>query len=169
MNATIIVNTTGIRTSANCANPLNTTLTQIDDNHFNVSFVANVSNAGGYSHGCNGSVSFDPTSADQQYGVIPANAESCGLPATMSLEFLPVIFWFFHHEDEDQGQRVVPTARGVFCRPSLEIFNAEVTVNLGNGSLADVKIMDPYLKPNNVSGDPLNGQGFNAYAHIFVI
>lgn len=91
-----------------------------------------------------------------------ADAESCGLPANTPTEFLPVIFWFFHQETVDHGGGLVPLARGVFCRPWLEVFDAEVTVNLGNGSLVSVRILDEYLQPNNVSGSPLNGQGFNA-------
>lgn len=88
-----------------------------------------------------------------------ADALSCGMPANTPQQLLPVIFWFFR---DNNGTGELPDVKGVICKPSLEVFRAEIRVNLADRSLVDVQIMESYPNPNNVSGEPLNGQGFNA-------
>jgi hypothetical protein len=101
---------------------------------------------------------FDPTTADQQYGVV--NVPNCG-PAS-DVTFQPVLFWFFHVAGDG-----TPEARSVFCTPTLATFDILATANLNNGSLANVTVYDSYTTPNNVTGPPLSGQAFNGYAFSY--
>lgn len=73
--------------------------------------------------------------------------------------FRPVMFWYFHAAEDNSTQ---PQARAVICQPTLQVFNAEVTLNLTNSVLSNVILLDQYTKPNNVSGGDLNGRAFNA-------
>ena len=82
------------------------------------------------------------------------------MPANTPQQLLPVIFWFFR---DNNGTGDLPDVKGVICKPSLEVFRAEIRVNLADRSLVDVQIMENYPNPNSVSGEPLNGQGFNSY------
>ena len=159
MNASLTVNTTGIRTTTGCANPasvnISTNSTDANGNEqFTISAVA--------SDGCMGVATFSPSSAEQQYGTATTNPASCGLPADEGAEFAPIMFWFFHKND--QG---VPQAQAVICRPDIDLFNVEADVDLNSRDLADVTVLNTYTKPNSVSGDPLNGKVYNACVCIF--
>ncbi|KIM87793.1 hypothetical protein PILCRDRAFT_261415 [Piloderma croceum F 1598] len=103
--------------------------------------------------GCSGTVTFDSSSSEQQYGVVPAT--NCS--SATSLNFSPVMFWFFHINA--QGK---PEAKSVFCQPTIGMFNIQAIANLNNGSLANVTVLSRYTQPNNVTGtQPYNGVVFD--------
>jgi len=136
------VNTVGIQTSVNCALPSTFTL--------NTSTTGNNLIQSTSAQGCSSTVTFNSSSSEQQYGVVPAT--NCG--SQTSVDFRPVMFWFFH--TNAQGQ---PEARGVFCQPTIGIYNIKATANLNNGSLANVTVLSGYTQPNNVTAT----QAFNGY------
>ncbi|KAL4247888.1 hypothetical protein ABKN59_007467 [Abortiporus biennis] len=153
LNASLALNTTGIRTQANCATPTSLTLSTLDNQNYTITAST--------SDGCFKSfVSFNPNSADQQYGSSPGVPVSCGIDPTTPEQFLPVLFWFFHTEDDGAG-KAQPKAAGVICKPQIDLFNIVAKIDLTNGNLTDVQIVNNYTTPTNVSGDPLNGRAFN--------
>ena len=145
LNGSMIVNTVGIQTKVNCAVPSTFNL--------NASGTGNNTIQSTSVQGCLGTVTFNPFSSEQQYGVVPAT--DCG--SATSLNSSPVMFWFFH--TNAQGE---PEARSVFCQPTIGIFNIQATANLNNGSLANVTVLSEYTQPNNVTGT----QPYNGYAII---
>jgi hypothetical protein len=138
------VETTGVQTKVNCANPTSQNLDTPGGN-FTITSTSN--------QGCTASVNFSPTTSDRQYGVV--NVPNCG-PIT-DIEKQPVMFWFFHNAP--QG----PEAQSVFCTPQIGILNILATANLTNGSLVHVQVIDDYPTPNNVTQPPNSGQAFNGY------
>ena len=147
------VNTTGIQTSVNCANPASSNL-------LTPSGGANYTISSTSDQGCAASVTFNPSSADQQYGVIPIGG--CGT-TSLNVSQQGVMFWYFH-----VGQDGTPEAQSVFCQPKIGIFNILATANLNNGSLVNVTVINPYTPSNNVTGTPLDGQAFNGYVVAFL-
>ncbi|KAI0085214.1 hypothetical protein BDY19DRAFT_453229 [Irpex rosettiformis] len=147
--SSVSADTTGIRTKANCAAP--SSMPKVDTSN-----PANFSVTASLVDGCSSVVTFDPTSAEQQYGTAPANLASCGLAPDFPQQFAPVMFWFYHNNTQNQ-----PQAGAVICRPTLELFNIVATVGLPNNNLS-VTIKDTYTAPNTVSGGTLNGKIFNA-------
>lgn len=145
LNGSMTVNTVGIQTKVNCAVPSTFNL--------NASGTGNNTIQSTSVQGCLGTVTFNPFSSEQQYGVVPAT--DCG--SATSLNSSPVMFWFFH--TNAQGE---PEARSVFCQPTIGIFNIQATANLNNGSLANVTVLSEYTQPNNVTGT----QPYNWYAII---
>jgi hypothetical protein len=78
------VNTTGIQTNVNCANPNKLSV---------VSSSANVSTVSATSvDGCSLQATFNPASAQQQYGVV--NVPNCGVGNTTDVAFQPVRQFF---------------------------------------------------------------------------
>ncbi|KAH8105256.1 hypothetical protein BXZ70DRAFT_1043109 [Cristinia sonorae] len=153
LNASMILNTFGIRTNTNCVNP--TTLTLAIGSSTSYSITATTST------GCSANVTFNPASADQQYGSVAVSTPAaCGVAADTTEEFLPVMFWFFHLKDGTN----TPQAKACICSPTINVFNVEAKVNLNNGSLADVKILSAYTTPNNVTGGTQAGRAFNGVA-----
>lgn len=150
LNSSAAATTVGIRTTANCASP-HTSPPVDTSNTDNFTISATLPD------GCTSHVSFNPISAEQQYGTAPADPVSCGLPANTAQQFVPVMFWFYHNNTMGQLQ-----ANAIICRPTVEIFNIVANVYLNDRSLTDVTIKDTYVTPNNVSGSPMNGQVFNA-------
>lgn len=71
---------------------------------------------------------------------------------------MPVFFWFFHSNSAGQ-----PQANGVFCAPTLEVFNIIGNASLDSGALGNVTIVSNITVQNNVTGAPLNGIPYNAY------
>jgi hypothetical protein len=147
LNGTLAVNTTGVQTSANCSKPISETLSTTDA----ARFIINATSL----DGCPASASFNPDTADQQYGVV--TVPNCGQQSG-NITFSPVMFWFFRFKDNDE-----PQARSVFCYPKIAVFDVVATINLNNGILANVTIAGNYGKANNVTGAPLNGRAYNAY------
>ncbi|KAF7361328.1 hypothetical protein MSAN_01165400 [Mycena sanguinolenta] len=148
LNGTMMVNTTGIRTNSTCANPSGPpTITVVNSTSSIISATS--------IDGCSGNITFDPTVSTLQYGVLPV--PNCGPHASLNESFWPVVFWFYQQE-ADNTQEV----KTVFCTPTLELFYIEATADLSSGALTKVQIVNSYTKPNNLSGDPLNGVPFNA-------
>jgi hypothetical protein len=143
LNGSMTVSTVAIQTKVNCAVP---STFDLDTPGTGTNTIQSIS-----AQGCSGTVTFNPSSSEQQYGVVPAT--NCG--SATSLNFSPVMFWFFHINA--QGE---PEARGVFCQPTMGIFNIQATANLNNGSLANVTVLSGYTLPNNVTGT----QPYNGYA-----
>ncbi|KAJ6617982.1 hypothetical protein B0H10DRAFT_2031581 [Mycena sp. CBHHK59/15] len=143
LNGTMVVNTTGIRTTANCANPTATP-------------VVNVTGATGFINstsldGCSQSVPFDPTVSDLQYGVAAA---PCQQSTSLNVTFQPVVFWFFQKMD------TTTEARTVFCNPTMEEFYVHAGADLSSGRLMTVDIVSNDTAINNLT--TLNGLPYNA-------
>jgi hypothetical protein len=147
------VNTTGIQTSVNCANPASSSLrTPGGGANYTISATSDQQ--------CAASVTFNPSTAEQQYGVIPIG--DCGTTG-LSVSQQGVMFWYFHLRQDG-----TPEAQSVFCQPKIGIFNILATADLNNGSLVNVTVIDPYTPSNNVTGSPLDGQAFNGYVVAFL-
>lgn len=136
------VNTVGIQTKVNCALPLSSNL--------NLPGTSNNTIQATSAQGCANTVTFDPSSSEQQYGV--SAVPNCGSATTD--DYRPIMFWYFH-----TNTQAVPEARVVFCQPTIGIFNIKATANLNNGSLANVTVLSGYAPSNNVT----SGQAFNGY------
>ena len=74
------VNTTGIQTNVNCANPNDMSVTPTGANSSTVSATS--------VDGCSLQLTFNPANADQQYGVV--NVPNCDVSNTTSVDFQPV-------------------------------------------------------------------------------
>jgi hypothetical protein len=79
LNGTMGVNTTGIQTNANCANPNQISVTSSSANSSTLSATS--------VDGCTLQATFNPNNADQQYGV--SNVPNCGANTT-DVSFQPV-------------------------------------------------------------------------------
>ena len=108
--------------------------------------------------GCSSAVTFNPTDSDQQYGTAATLPGTCGLDTSTPVDFVPIMFWFFHTANNGTGQ-----ARAIICRPTLELRNIEAEVYLVNNSVIDVQLGTNFTKPNNITGSPLNGRPYNGY------
>ena len=85
------VNTTGIQTSVNCANPNDLSVAPAGANSSTVSATS--------VEGCSLQLTFNPTNAEQQFGVV--NVPNCGVGNTTSVAFQPVsqfFLWCFYDE-----------------------------------------------------------------------
>ncbi|PSR77044.1 hypothetical protein PHLCEN_2v8098 [Hermanssonia centrifuga] len=152
LNASMLVNTTGVRTNINCEQSTSLNLNTSTPPYYNITAQG--------ADGCSATVQFNVSASsldEQQYGSAPANAQNCGLPADTDIDFLPLMFWFYNTDAQN-----IPQAAAVICRPQIQLFNVMANVNLNNGSLVDVTILNNYTAPNNVSGDPLDGKVYNA-------
>jgi len=146
VNGMMTVNTTGIQTTVNCANPAENPI--IGGGGSNMTITSSSVD------GCNQTVNFDPTAANQQYGV--TNAQCPG--NSEDIRFQPVMFWYFHLRADNNATE----AKTVFCAPKIKAFNIMATANLNNGSLASVQPLNNYTTANNVTGVPLSGQAYNS-------
>ncbi|KAF5375917.1 hypothetical protein D9615_008257 [Tricholomella constricta] len=146
LNGTVRVNTTGIQTASNCANPVETTLNHTADNLTTLTSKS--------VEGCTLSVTYDPAASEIQYGV--KDVLCPGDAAIPDIYLRPVMFWFFHHKADGNAE-----AKTVFCTPSIKAFNVTVSANLTNQALSEVLKLNDYVPANNVTGDPLNGAAFN--------
>ncbi|KAH7906363.1 hypothetical protein BJ138DRAFT_1162777 [Hygrophoropsis aurantiaca] len=145
LNGSLAINTTGVQTKVNCANAASVVLNPLANSDFTLTSTS--------STGCAASVLFNSTVASQQYGVI--NTPNCAASG-QDIAFQPVMFWFFHLNTNNE-----PEGAAVFCRPTIGVYNAEVSMNLNNGSLGNVTMLSSYVPANNVTGSPLNGQAYN--------
>src|SRR5712691_3643737 len=84
------INTTGIRTSVNCANPNQITLTPSNANASTVSATS--------IDGCSLQVNINPSNAQQQYGV--TNVPNCGAGNRTDVAFQPVRQFFLQFSVE---------------------------------------------------------------------
>ena len=147
LNASVQVQTTGIQTLVNC-NAANAQLTQTNSTSFKVE--------ASDSNGCSATTSFNPQDAEQQYGVVPTDPGTCGLPPSANLTVVPVMFWFFEFSAPNQQQPIVKT---VLCQPQIALFDVAATVNYNNGSLTNVTPLNNYTASNNISDFLATGQG----------
>jgi len=136
------IDTVGIQTSVNCANPNQLSTNPVNSTATTISATS--------VDGCAVEVTVNPTNADQQYAVI--NVPGCGTN-TSDVDFQTVFFWFWE-------QNPTNTA-GVFCASPIQLFDVSATALLSNNSLTSVVKLDNYPKANNVSGSPLNGVPYN--------
>ncbi|KAJ7588894.1 hypothetical protein C8J56DRAFT_1049817 [Mycena floridula] len=144
-NGSMVVNTTGIKTTANCDNPVSQPTITGSDQTFTIKATS--------VDGCEVPVTFNPTLAARQYGVI--NTGACGPTAGFNITQQAVMF--FHTTDAG-----TPEARAVFCSPTIEAHTVMDEANIDNGALTSATLIGVYSEPNNVTGPPLNGQAFNA-------
>ena len=121
--------------------------------------------------GCRGNVVIDAASAEEQSGVVVAEAATCGLDSATASEFLPVLFWFFQKGETGSEQNVSYAA---MCQPSIVIEGVSTTwspssvdvilsANHANGGvyLTAVDYLPMQIAHNNVSGPPLDGRAYN--------
>jgi len=155
LNGTMVVNTTGIQTSVNCANPVNTTLQNNANGTFSLTSTS--------MDECVHTVVFDPRVVTLQYGVddvpCPGNASSA------DVSFRPVMFWYFHLKSDG-----TPQAQTIFCAPSIKASIVEVSANLNNGSLYSVVALSDSLTaayPGLIS-QPYNGVIFPSNNNTFI-
>lgn len=149
LNGTMVVNTTGVRTTVDCSAPQAISLGTISTANFTITSTAQ--------NNCPITVTFDPRSATQQYGV---SNVPCSTSASLNVTFQPVFFWFFH-ENERTG---APEAGGVFCSPFIELFYVKASADLSSGALVGVQPVTEVTKdnfPNNVTDAPQNQMAFN--------
>ena len=140
----MVVDTVGINTTVSCAAPASFTLNTPSSGNYTIQSTS--------AQGCQNTATFNPSDSEQQYGVVPVS--NCG--SASSVSFQPVMFWFFHLNAQQQ-----PEARGVFCQPTITIFNIKASASLNNGSLTGVTVKGRYALSSNVTGSPLNGQAYN--------
>lgn len=144
----MVVETHGIQTKVNCANPQSTDL-KFDGTTYTLTSTSD--------QYCTAGAVFSAATADQQYGV--TNVPNCGTTTT-NVEFQAVMFWYFH-KDQLTGR---PLVQSIFCQPIITAFNVRATASLNNGTLINVTSIDTYTRANNVTGAPQNSQAFNGYA-----
>ena len=149
LNATVSTQGTAVNMDAGCTMPPKINLDTANSNNYTVTATD--------TDGCTAIASFNPGSADQQYGTSSTDPATCGLDPNTSIDFVPIMFWFFHIPDHGD-----PQASAVICRPTLELFNVDVEVNANNNSLNSVQILNNYTLANNITGSPLNGKPYNA-------
>ncbi|EKM51190.1 uncharacterized protein PHACADRAFT_200015 [Phanerochaete carnosa HHB-10118-sp] len=149
LDVSLTLPTTGINSTANCTVPPSITLNTSNASDFTITATDK--------DGCTSVASFDPSSADQQYGTSQAYPGTCGLDPTLDVSFSPLVFWFFHTANNG-----TPQAQAVMCRPSIQLYNVDVSVYLTNNSLTDATVLNNFTSPNNITGAPLNGKIYNA-------
>lgn len=146
LNGSLAVNTTGLQTEVNCINTESLNLTSSGGN-----YVAGAT----FPNTCVANFTVGIADGNQQYGVI--NASSCALEG-QDISFQPVIFWYYF---QDMTTTNDPQVSAIFCQPSMKVFVIMTSMNLNNGTLGECTTLQNFTEPNNVTGDPLNGQVFN--------
>ena len=146
LNGTLAANTAGIRTNVNCINP----------NSLDLSFSgSNYTAQATFSNSCSVSLSFEASRGNRQYSVLAAS--DCGAQG-QAIEFQPVVFWYYF---QGTSAGSAPQIEAVFCRPTIDVFIMQTSMDLSNGTLGKCTILNNYVEPNNVTGSPLNGKAFN--------
>ena len=150
----MVVNTTGIRTTVDCSAPQSLDLSTTIATNYTINSTAQ--------NNCPVSVTFDPRSATQQYGV---SNVPCSSSASLNVTFQPVFFWFFHNNERNGN----PEAAGVFCSPFIELFYIKAAADLSSGALLGVQPMTEITAenfPNNVTSAPQNQVAFNGWVKV---
>ncbi|KZV65640.1 hypothetical protein PENSPDRAFT_703321 [Peniophora sp. CONT] len=138
LNGSMAVNTSGVQTDVGCSNPAQINLNTADANNYSLTASS--------SQGCNlGPATFNPNSASALYGAVPV--ANCAADSQTDPEFMPVFFWFYQQNN----------VAGVFCMPTLQLFNVTAHASLQNGTLTSVDKHSDFAQPNNVTGDILHG------------
>jgi hypothetical protein len=144
------VNTTAVRTNLQCSNPISSTLDKTNPNNFTLTATSK--------EGCAlGPIFFNPADANQRYNV--TNVPNCAALPETDPEFQPLFFWFWQSAALATGGGA--NAVGVFCVPSLQLFDVVANASLESGFLTDVAPVDDYPAANNVTGGWLQGRAFN--------
>jgi hypothetical protein len=149
VNGSVVVHVPGIQTTANCAIP-GVPVQLVPSQGNNNSLTLSATSAG---ENCAASVTLDPTDAEEQFGVqdVPCGDER------VKADFHRVMFWFFHMDQNNK-----PEAQAVFCHPTISSFDVELTMNVTNKNITDVKKLGEYtLSNNNVTSGDFAGKAYN--------
>ncbi|KAI6127127.1 hypothetical protein F5141DRAFT_1085716 [Pisolithus sp. B1] len=133
LNGSLAVNTTGLQTEVNCINTESLSLTSSGGNYIAQAAFLNT---------CSADFTFGIADGNQQYSV--TNASSCALES-----------------QDNMTTTDDPQVSAIFCQPSMNVFTILTSMNLNNGTLGDCTALQNFTEPNNVTGDPPNGQVFN--------
>jgi hypothetical protein len=159
----VSVLTTAVYTQPNCAVAANATVSLESDELANITFVA----PDGFGsnpfdkQACSGSVTFDSSSATQQYGVAPlanctAGASAGQAQAQTNTTLGPVVFWFF---GLDAGG---PTGTAILCAPTIDVFDVRANLTANTGAVISVTKQSDYTnRPNSVQDGEIKGAALN--------
>ncbi|PPQ99836.1 hypothetical protein CVT24_009630 [Panaeolus cyanescens] len=149
LNGSLSILTTGLRSIANCSNPIEgPTISYASGTSLVISATS--------VEGCQGTVTFDPSYSTQQHGVENLPCSAIGA-ASLDPQFQPVMFWFFHTKADNTQQ-----AKTVFCTPRISSSQVQAVANLNDGSLTYVKGTGGLpITGNNVFGGSQAGKAFN--------
>lgn len=142
LNATLAVTTNGIRSNANCSNPIDIpTVTR---------GTAGITITSTSIDRCNATASFNSTE-DIGHGVVAAPCPNSDL----EVPFQPVMFWFYRRiQDRDE-------AKTVFCAPSITGAEVKVTSNAATGRINKVEELSKNVPSNDVLNGDNAGKAFN--------
>ena len=185
LNGTVVVNTTGIRTTVNCVNPANMAL----QNNTNGTLSLTSTSV----EQCVHTVVFDPNVnfpvlflvhdiedfvSGRQYPIrcrrysLPRKCfvDRCIFPSCDVLVWpccslspnnvLTSACWRYFHQKSDNTSQ----AQTVFCTPSIELFDVQASAILNNGSLINVVALS-----NNPTTNSLNTQTYNGSVSCLVL
>jgi hypothetical protein len=164
ITSNVSVLTTAVYTQPNCAvavnatvsltpTPANATMTFVAPNGFGSNTVA--------TGACSGNVTFDSSSATQQYGVAPlanctAGASAGQAQAQTNTTLGPVVFWFF---GLDAGG---PTGTAILCAPTIDVFDVRANLTANTGAVISVTKQSDYTnRPNSVQDGEIKGAALN--------
>lgn len=130
-NGSASVITVGVRSEPNCEAPLNV---QLAGPGANGSYTLDARFST-----CTGQVEIDPRFGDTA-GV--QAAPQCAANTGINDSRAPAAFWFFLSNPVN--------ATVILCKPDVQVFNVNATVNATTNELSDVSIIDDYAAPNTV-------------------
>ncbi|KAG8958175.1 hypothetical protein FRC03_009376 [Tulasnella sp. 419] len=142
-NATVIVPTVAVETECNCDQADSVDLTLASAPGGNHTFT-------GKWYDCTITLQI-PDEGIDQYGV--ETIMECPSNAAQPPWFKPITFWFFSSEIKQVAM--------VFCQPKISVYNVLVEADLGTGLLKEVTVLDQNVPKNEMSGEPMNGRGYN--------
>ncbi|KAH6904972.1 hypothetical protein BKA70DRAFT_1294535 [Coprinopsis sp. MPI-PUGE-AT-0042] len=142
LNATLALVTNGIRSNANCSNPIDTPT---------VSGTTEITISSTSIDNCNATAAFNSTSESVRQGVVAAPCPNSDL----DVPFQPVMFWFYR---EIQGRR---EAKTVFCAPWIAGAEVEVVSNAATQRINTVTERSKDVPFNDVLNGDHGGKAFN--------
>ncbi|KAG8919279.1 hypothetical protein FRC02_001762 [Tulasnella sp. 418] len=145
-NATVIVPTVAVETECNCDQADSVDLTLASAPGGNHTFT-------GKWYDCTITLQI-PDEGIDQYGV--ETIMECPSNAAQPPWFKPITFWFLSSEIKQVAM--------VFCQPKVSVYNVLVEADLGTGLLKEVTVLDQNVPKNEMSGEPMNGRGYNGIA-----
>lgn len=142
VNGSIILNTSGVRSNPNCAIPrVPPTLTTNEQQ-------ATLSATSSTENDCSVSVPFNPADSEEQFGLVSVPCDET------PVDFRGVMFWFYRSEGTG-GQ-----AQAVFCKPTIQLLDVELTINVTTKDISNVRQLGDRLVPNTVT-ERLGGRAYN--------
>ncbi|KAF8521330.1 hypothetical protein JB92DRAFT_2785803 [Gautieria morchelliformis] len=148
-NGTMFANTTGVRSNSNCkAGESGSIVPFTNETGFTMS---------GTSNGCSVTIP-TPSNSSLQYGVEVVTCPNSPPPDP----FKPVVFWTL----AQSSQSATPAFSLVYCTPTIELFNAAVSVALQSGNLLNATIASNFTQSSNLT-DPnglIQGRAMNGVA-----